>query len=102
MGIAAYNRGSACIARGIQMDHGTYREPPRPVPRPATWGDKTKARALDRARVSMATATEAAKIAIEEATPKMRIEIDRLRIEDPRLDDEEAAEDEARASERAR
>lgn len=49
MGIAAYNRGSAAIARGIQMDHGTWREPSRPTPRPATWGSKTQVRAKDHA-----------------------------------------------------
>lgn len=55
MGIAAYNRGSACISRGILMDAGRWREPAKPTPRPATWGSKTKARALDRARNILAT-----------------------------------------------
>lgn len=101
MGIAAYNRGSACISRGVLMDAGTWREPAKPTPRPATWGDKAKARALDRARrvlsgnrrlgrdvepdvlaaivvererVGLVTATEAARLALEEGgAPKMRI-----------------------------
>lgn len=31
------------------MDYGTWREPARPTPRPAGWGEKTRARALDHA-----------------------------------------------------
>lgn len=50
MGIAAYYRGNAVISRQIQMDHGTWHPPPTPQPRPATWGDKTTARAEDHAR----------------------------------------------------
>ena len=55
MGIAAYNRGTASIARGIQMDYGTWREPAKATPRPAGWGDKTKARALDHAERMLRT-----------------------------------------------
>lgn len=55
MGVAAYERGSACISRGILMDAGRYREPAKSTPRPADWGAKTKARALARARSILAT-----------------------------------------------
>lgn len=128
MGIAAYNRGSRCIARGIQMDYGTWREPVKPRPRPAGWGDKIKARALDhaermlatnrrlvaelgadawkpitleilagavemRVRCSLATATEAARLAmrldpepsakarIAEPAPRMRIAVEAVEFE---------------------
>lgn len=51
MGAAAYNRGSRAIRR--QADEAIGIAPPsehKPTPRPETWGDKTKARALERAR----------------------------------------------------
>lgn len=47
MGVAAYNRGSRVISRGL----GTEREPAehKPVPRPKDWGAKAHARAVERA-----------------------------------------------------
>lgn len=94
MGAAAYNRGSRLIAR--QADEALGIRPAaehKPTPRPDTWGDKAKARALERARrilrggrrygretseeilagavamvarVSLQTATEAARAALAE------------------------------------
>ena len=49
MGIAAYNRGSRSISRGIDMERGTYRESPAPVQRNADWGGAARIRAKDRA-----------------------------------------------------
>lgn len=46
MGAAAYNRGSRSNARQL----GTYQDPVEPRPRPAGWGDKAMARAIERAR----------------------------------------------------
>lgn len=47
MGIAAYNRGSRCISRGL----GTLVEPTaKSTPRPAEWGETARAKAIDRAR----------------------------------------------------
>lgn len=94
MGAAAYNRGSRLIAR--QADEALGIRPPaehKPTPRTETWGDKAKVRALERARrilrgcrrygretseeilagavemvarVSLQTATEAARAALAE------------------------------------
>lgn len=52
MGVAAYWRGSRAISRGIAADYGLPDPYPehRPTPRPATWGDKARARAEDHAR----------------------------------------------------
>jgi hypothetical protein len=55
VGIAAYNRGSASIARGIRQEAGTWQEPLTPKPRPATWGSATAERALTRARSILAS-----------------------------------------------
>jgi len=45
VGAAAHNRGSRVIAR----DLGGYRDPVEPQLRPAGWGDKALARAIERA-----------------------------------------------------
>lgn len=93
MGAAAYNRGSRALAEQILREAGRWRDPPTPKPRPPTWGDKTRARALERARrilrssrryglpvdlerlagavalgdrMSEAVATEAARLALDE------------------------------------
>ncbi len=58
MGIAAYNRGTRSIALGIEMDsyakqgkiHPSLRPTKEPVPRPDTWGDKTREKATAKAR----------------------------------------------------
>ena len=98
MGAAAYNRGSRVIRR--QADEAIGIASPsehRPTPRPESWGDRAKARALERARrilrgcrrygretseeilagavqmvarVSLETATEAARQALGEETTK--------------------------------
>ena len=59
MGGAAYNRGSLVISRQICEQFGcsgcgACREY-RPTPRPESWGDKAKARALERARSILAS-----------------------------------------------
>jgi len=50
MGVAAYQRGNALISRQIRREFGlaVYEDrPPAPSkPRPADWGDATRARAL--------------------------------------------------------
>lgn len=54
MGVAAYNRGSLRISRQICDEYGCrgcvrcteY----KPIPRPPTWGERAKAKALERAR----------------------------------------------------
>lgn len=50
MGIAAYNRGSRRISEDLAREAGTWRDPPRPQPRPEGWGDKAMAQAVERAR----------------------------------------------------
>jgi len=55
MGVAAYNRGSRVISAQFCRERGcpgcsACSEPVKPEPRPAGWGDKARARALDKAR----------------------------------------------------
>lgn len=47
MGIAAYNRGSRAISESI---YGPARPLPAPKPRPASWGEKTRLAAEEKAR----------------------------------------------------
>lgn len=47
MGIAAYNRGSRAISESI---YGPPRPLPAPKPRPASWGEKTRLAAEEKAR----------------------------------------------------
>ena len=49
MGIAAYNRGNRVISRGLG-NHVLGESTGKPDPRPATWGEKARARAEDHAR----------------------------------------------------
>jgi len=54
VGVAAYQRGSALISRQIRREFGFTVYEDRPAapskPRPASWGDATKVRALESAR----------------------------------------------------
>lgn len=53
MGIAAYNRGSRVLSERI---YGLRERPlPTPKPRPAEWGEKTRAAAEERARSILAS-----------------------------------------------
>jgi len=63
MGAAAYNRGSLNISRQF-CEEGGCRGCVRcrehvPIPRPASWGDKARARAMDRARRLIASGAKA-------------------------------------------
>lgn len=54
MGIAAYYRGNKVISDQLRREYDPHYHPDavpaKPVPRPATWGDKASQRALERAR----------------------------------------------------
>lgn len=50
MGVAAYNRGSKLVRDQISMERGTYQSPIVPQKRPETWGDKTRAKAEEKAQ----------------------------------------------------
>lgn len=50
MGIAAYYRGNAVISRQIRAEQGIPEPCHKPEPRPADWGSKAAAKALDHAR----------------------------------------------------
>ena len=63
MGAAAYNRGSLSISRQF-CEEGGCRGCVRcrghvPTPRPATWGDKARTKAMDRARRLIASGAKA-------------------------------------------
>lgn len=63
MGVAAYNRGSLVISRQF-CEAGGCRGCDRcrkivPTPRPASWGDKARTRAMDRARRLIASGLKA-------------------------------------------
>jgi hypothetical protein len=63
MGIAAYNRGSLTISRQF-CEEGGCRGCVRcrehvPTPRPASWGDKARARATKRAKRLIASGAKA-------------------------------------------
>lgn len=63
MGIAAYNRGSLAISRQFCADGGCPGcmrcSEIKATPRPSTWGDKARARALARAYRLIASGTKA-------------------------------------------
>ncbi len=55
MGVAAYNRGSLLISRQMCAEYGCHGcsscTEYKPTPRPPDWGDKTRAKALKKARM---------------------------------------------------
>ena len=63
MGIAAYNRGSLAMSREFCRAGGCMGcvrcSEHTPTPRPATWGDKARTRAMDRARRLIASGAKA-------------------------------------------